>query len=224
MMEIILLERVEKLGQMGDVVNVKDGYARNFLLPQNKALRSTKANLERFETERVQLEARNLEQKKEAEALAEKVDGNKYVILRQAGESGQLYGSVNTRDIAESVDEGGISITRNQVSLDHPIKTIGLHDIRLILHPEVSVIISINVARTEEEAVRQAAGEILTGSQDDRDEEEELHVEDVFESEDLAHAAEEQIALDQAAEDEVSEGQVAAAISDSAEDEEAKAE
>ena len=154
-MEVILLERIEKLGQMGDVVRVKDGYARNFLLPQSKALRATETNRKRFESERAQLEARNLERKKEAEAVGEKVDGASFVIIRQAGDSGQLYGSVSTRDIAEKVSADGTSISRNQVVLDRPIKTLGLHPVRISLHPEVSVDITVNVARTEDEAERQ---------------------------------------------------------------------
>ncbi|MGB6086614.1 50S ribosomal protein L9 [Parvibaculum sp.] len=172
-MQVVLLERVEKLGQMGDVVKVKDGFARNFLLPQKKALRATKANIERFESQRAQLEARNLELKKEAEQVHAKLNGQTFVVLRQAGETGILYGSVSTRDIAAAVTEGGFSTARNQVVLDRPIKMIGLHDIRLVLHPEVSATIVINVARTEEEAERQAAGEDLTAQRDDFDDENE---------------------------------------------------
>jgi len=192
-MEIILLERIEKLGQMGDVVSVKDGYARNFLLPQNKALRSTRANRERFERERIQLEARNLERKQEAEALAEKIDGSAFLIVRQAGEGGQLYGSVSSRDIAEAVSESGTSIERRQVNLTAPIKAIGLQDIRITLHPEVSVTVTLNVARSPEEAERQARGEILTGAQDEFEEPEPLEAEEVFESDQLARAAEEEL-------------------------------
>lgn len=172
-MQVVLLERVEKLGQMGDVVRVKDGFARNFLLPQKKALRATKANIERFESQRAQLEARNLELKKEAEQVHAKLSGQAFVVLRQAGETGILYGSVSTRDIATAVTEGGFSAARNQVILDRPIKVIGLHEIRLVLHPEVSATITINVARTEEEAERQAAGEDLTAQRDDFDDEDE---------------------------------------------------
>src|SRR5690554_7257571 len=172
-MQVVLLERVEKLGQMGDVVRVKDGFARNFLLPQKKALRATKADIERFESQRSQLEARNLELKKEAKQVHAKVNGQAFVVLRQAGETGILYGSVNTRDIAAAVTEGGFSTARNQVVLDRPIKMIGLHDIRLVLHPEVSATITINVARTAEEAERQAAGEDLTAQRDDFDDEDE---------------------------------------------------
>lgn len=172
-MQVVLLERVEKLGQMGDVVRVKDGFARNFLLPQKKALRATKANIERFESQRAQLEARNLELKKEAEQVHAKLNGQTFVVLRQAGETGILYGSVSTRDIATAVTEGGFSAARNQVILDRPIKVIGLHEIRLVLHPEVSAMITINVARTAEEAERQAAGEDLTAQRDDFDDEDE---------------------------------------------------
>ena len=183
-MQVVLLERVEKLGQMGDVVKVKDGFARNFLLPQKKALRATKANIERFESQRAQLEARNLELKKEAEQVHAKLNGQTFVVLRQAGETGILYGSVSTRDIAAAVTEGGFSTARNQVVLDRPIKMIGLHDIRLVLHPEVSATIVINVARTEEEAERQAAGEDLTAQRDDFDDE------DLDEAEEVSEASE----------------------------------
>ncbi|KZL12487.1 50S ribosomal protein L9 [Pseudovibrio axinellae] len=180
-MKVILLERVAKLGQMGDTVTVRDGYARNFLLPQSKALRANKANLERFENERSQLEARNLERKSEAAAVGEKLAGNTFVVIRAAGETGQLYGSVATRDIAEILTAGGFSAVRSQVSLRAPIKTIGLHEVVITLHPEVEVVISINVARSTDEADRQAAGEDLTGREtdnfefdEDLDEDEEL--------------------------------------------------
>jgi large subunit ribosomal protein L9 len=161
-MEVILLQRIAKLGQMGDVVRVKDGYARNFLLPQGKALRSNEASRKRFERDKVQLEARNLEARKDAESVAEKISGQSFVVLRQAGETGQLYGSVSTRDIAEIAGAGGFSIERSQVRLDRAIKTIGLHEITLSLHPEVEVPITINVARSADEAERQARGEDLT--------------------------------------------------------------
>ena len=179
-MEVILLERIEKLGQMGDVVRVKDGYARNYLLPKAKALRATKANLSRFETERVQLEARNLELKKEAEAVGGKLDGKSFIIIRQAGDTGQLYGSVSTRDIADQVVAGGTTIVRSQVVLDRPIKSLGLHPIRVSLHPEVAVTITINVARTADEAERQARGEDVTADRFE-DEEETVAVEELFE-------------------------------------------
>jgi large subunit ribosomal protein L9 len=161
-MEVILLQRIAKLGQMGDVVRVRDGYARNYLLPQRKALRATEASRQRFERDKGQLEARNLEARKEAEAVAEKVAGQSFVVVRQAGETGQLYGSVSTRDIAEIAAAGGFMIARSQVRLDRAIKSIGLHQIILDLHPEVEVPITINVARSAEEAERQARGEDLT--------------------------------------------------------------
>ncbi|MGC6533975.1 MAG: 50S ribosomal protein L9 [Parvibaculales bacterium] len=169
-MQIVLLERIAKLGQMGDVVTVKDGYARNYLLPQGKALRANKANLERFEQDRAQLEARNLERKQEAEAVNGKLDGESFVIIRQSGDTGQLYGSVTTRDVAELLSDKGFSTARNQVVLGSPIKTLGLHPVTVVLHPEVSSSVIINVARTEEEAERQAAGEDVTAEQLDDDE------------------------------------------------------
>ena len=166
-MQVILLERIVKLGQMGDTVKVRDGYARNYLLPQGKALRANKANLERFERERAQLEARNLERKSEAEAVAAKLDGQDLVVIRSAGETGQLYGSVSTRDIAEGLTKGGFSVSRGQVELRSPIKTIGIHSVLIRLHPEVEVSVTVNVARSEDEAVRQAAGEDLTAPEQD---------------------------------------------------------
>lgn len=158
-MQVVLLERVEKLGQMGEIVKVKDGFARNFLLPRKKALRATKENIARFEKEKAQLEARNLTLKKEAEGVAKTLDKQTFVILRQAGETGMLYGSVSTRDIADAVTAGGTSLDRNQIVLDKPMKTLGLHDVKVALHPEVRVGITVNVARTAEEAERQARGE-----------------------------------------------------------------
>jgi len=158
-MEVILLERVRKLGQMGDVVRVRDGYARNFLLPQKKALRATEENRARFEKEKSQLEARNLQNKGEAEKLLGKLDGKTFVMLRQAGEGGQLYGSVTTRDIAETITAEGVSVARNQVNLDKPIKEIGLHQLEIVLHADVVSNVTINVARTKDEAERQARGE-----------------------------------------------------------------
>jgi large subunit ribosomal protein L9 len=155
-MEIILLERVEKLGQMGQIVNVKPGYARNFLLPQKKALRATKGNMAFFETQKAQLEAQNLERRKEAEEVAGKMKGLAVVITRQAAESGMLYGSVNGRDIAEAITAAGFTVQRNQVAINDPIKSLGLFDVRVILHPEVSVNVRVNVARSLEEAEMQA--------------------------------------------------------------------
>lgn len=151
-MQVILLERVEKLGQMGDEVKVKAGYARNYLLPRGKALRATTENKAHFESQKAQLEAQNLEQRGEAEAVAAKMDGASVVLVRQAGESGQLYGSVNARDIAERLDEAGFTVGRDQVRLDKPIKTIGLHEVAVSLHPEVSVNVVANVARSAAEA------------------------------------------------------------------------
>ncbi|HMM14616.1 MAG TPA: 50S ribosomal protein L9 [Parvibaculum sp.] len=185
-MQVVLLERVEKLGQMGDVVRVKDGFARNFLLPRKKALRATKENIARFESQRAQLEARNLELKNEAEQVKARLDGQSFIILRQAGESGQLYGSVTTRDISLALTAGGFSTDRNQVSLDHPIKSIGLREVRIVLHPEVSSNVTVNIARSEEEAQRQASGEDLTK----RDQDFEIEAEEFFEAEELAPAEE----------------------------------
>lgn len=166
-MQVILLERIGRLGQMGDVVKVKDGYARNFLLPRGKALRATKANLAEFEQQRAQLEAKNLELKKEADAVAAKLKGKSFIVLRQASDSGQLYGSVTTRDIADTVTEGGFTIDRSQVLLDRPIKTLGQHPIRIRLHPEVDASVTMNIARTMEEAERQARGENVRALRDE---------------------------------------------------------
>ncbi|WP_417673667.1 50S ribosomal protein L9 [Roseibium sp.] len=166
-MQVILLERIAKLGQMGDTVRVRDGYARNFLLPQGKALRANKANMQRFENERAQLEARNLERRQEAEAVAAKLDGESMIMIRSAGETGQLYGSVSTRDIADGLTAAGFTVGRAQVELRTPIKTIGLHNVLILLHPEVEVGVTVNVARSEDEAVRQAAGEDLTAPEQD---------------------------------------------------------
>jgi len=170
MVDLILLERVEKLGQMGQVVKVRPGYARNYLLPQKKAMRATKENLAYFDTQRAQLEATNLQRKSEAVQVAEKTEGVTVVLIRQAGESGQLYGSVAARDIAEAVTKAGITISRNQVVLDHPIKVLGMHPVRVMLHPEVGVTVTANVAQSEEGARMQAAGINPLTQQDDDDE------------------------------------------------------
>ncbi len=159
--ELILLQRVEKLGQMGEVVKVRPGYARNFLLPQKKALRATKDNLARFETQRIELEAQNLKRREEAERVAERVAGLSVTIIRQAGESGSLYGSVSARDIADACGESGLSIHRAQVVLEHPIKTLGLSPVRVMLHPEVSITVTVNIARSPEEAEKQLRGEAV---------------------------------------------------------------
>ena len=159
-MQVILLERVAKLGQMGEVVDVKPGYARNFLLPQGKALSASKANIEAFEQQKAQLEARNLETKKDAEALAEKLDGQQFIVIRSASDAGSLYGSVTTRDAADAATEAGFSVDRKQVVLQ-PIKELGLHSVQIVLHPEVDAMIELNVARSPEEAELQAAGKSI---------------------------------------------------------------
>ena len=156
-MQVILLERIERLGQMGDIVAVKAGYARNYLLPQGKALRATQANKEQFEAQRTQFETQNLTRRTEAEALAERLDGLAVVLIRQAGENGQLYGSVTARDISDAVTEAGFTLDRRQVVIDRPIKELGLHAIRVTLHPEVQVTVKTNVAQSKESAVLQAA-------------------------------------------------------------------
>lgn len=160
-MDVILLERISRLGQMGDTVKVKDGFARNFLLPQGKALRANEGNKKKFEGQRAQLEARNLERKSEAQQIADSLDGKTFVAVRSAGETGQLYGSVSTRDIADLVTAEGFTVNRTQIELNHPIKTIGLTNVAISLHPEVEVTITLNIARTADEAERQAAGEKL---------------------------------------------------------------
>ncbi len=166
-MHVILLERIGRLGQMGDVVRVKDGYARNFLLPLGKALRATDENRKQFESQRSQLEAHNLELKKEAEAVATRLQGQTFTTIRQAGDTGQLYGSVSTRDIAEVVTEGGFTVERRQILLDKPIKALGLHEVRIQLHPEVIVAATLNVARSADEAERQSRGEDVTMIRDE---------------------------------------------------------
>jgi len=170
-MEVVLLERIERLGQMGDVVNVKPGYARNFLLPQKKALRANKANLEHFEGQRQQLEAENLQRRDEAQSVADRLNGLKVTVIRSAGESGQLYGSVSGRDIADAVAEGGFTVGRQQVIVERPVKALGFHDFRIRLHPEVEAIVIANVARSEDEAQTQARlGRALIGMDDEDDE------------------------------------------------------
>ena len=160
-MQVILLERVAKLGQMGDVVKVKDGYGRNFLLPQGKALRATEANIKSFEARKAQLEVQNLETKKEAEVVGAKLDGQAFIVIRSASDSGALYGSVTTRDVADAATAAGFTVGRGQVVLDRPIKDLGLHTVTVVLHPEVSVKVTINVARSNEEAELQASGKSI---------------------------------------------------------------
>jgi large subunit ribosomal protein L9 len=168
-MQIILLERVPKLGQMGDVVNVRPGYARNFLIPQGKALRATKAAIGDFDKRRSQLEARNLERKQEAQQLAAKIDGQTAVVLRQASETSHLYGSVNARDIATAFTEAGISLDKQQIRLEEPLKTLGLHKVTVALHPEVEVTVTVNVARSQEEANIQAGVQIPTPEEEEEE-------------------------------------------------------
>ena len=229
-MQIVLLERIAKLGQMGDVVTVKDGYARNFLLPQGKALRANKSNLERFETERTQLEARNLERREEAEAVSVKLDGQNFVVIRQSGDSGQLYGSVTPRDISELLSAGGFDVSRNQVAIEQPIKNLGLHTVSITLHPEVACSVIVNVARTDDEAKRQEAGEDVTVELG-LEEEATLQVEEVFEEGvsvevadevvELADDAEAEVEAEVEAEAEVAEAEIAEAPAET-EEEDAK--
>ena len=167
--ELILLQRVEKLGQMGEIVRVKPGYARNYLLPLKMALRANKANREHFDTQRAQLEAQNIKRREEAERLAERIGQLTVVIIRQASDSGNLYGSVSVRDIADAATEGGLTVNRSQVILEHPIKSLGLSNVRVVLHPEVSIPVTVNVARSVEEAEKQARGERV-GQQTDEEE------------------------------------------------------
>jgi large subunit ribosomal protein L9 len=173
-MEVILLERIATLGQMGEVVRVRDGFARNFLLPQGKALRANDANRKKFEAERHQLEARNLERKSEAEQIATRLSGQQFVVVRQAGETGQLYGSVTSRDIAEFMEAAGFNVARSQITLHQPLKMVGMHDVRITLHPEVDTHVTINVARSDDEAARQARGEDVTVARDLDDEDAEV--------------------------------------------------
>ena len=220
-MDVILLERIAKLGQMGDVVTVKAGYARNFLLPQGKALRANAANKAAFEARREELEKRNDERKAEAEKVKSNLDGKTYVVIRSAGQTGQLYGSVSTRDIAATLDENGFKVARNQVSMPSPIKVIGLHELQIVLHPEVDAGITVNVARSEDEAERQAAGEDLT-SRDEQFEHEavdfegdDLDLAEVFENPD-------EVELDTAADEEAAEEVVEDATDDAAGEESAE--
>ncbi|MBT3237363.1 MAG: 50S ribosomal protein L9 [Rhodospirillaceae bacterium] len=190
-MEVILLERIEKLGQMGDVVTVKSGYARNFLLPKSKALRATESNRAHFEAQRTQLEADNLKNRGEAEKVGEKLDGTSVILTRQAGEAGQLYGSVNARDIADAITEAGFSVNRQQVDLGQPIKMIGLHEIAVKLHPELSVTVTANVARSADEAAIQAeTGKAVVGLDEEEAAENKIAAEEVFEKAEDAEAAE----------------------------------
>ena len=167
-MQVILLERVAKLGQMGEEDRDKDGFARNFLLPQGKALRATKDNRAKFESMKIELEARNIERKGEAEKVGTKIDGQSFVVIRQASETGQLYGSVSPRDLVTILGDGGFTVSRGQIALNVPIKTIGLHKVPLALHPEIEVTITVNVARSAEEAERIARGEDVIAKREER--------------------------------------------------------
>ena len=193
-MEIILLERVAKLGQMGEVVSVKEGYARNFLLPQGKALRVNAANIARFEAEKAQMEARNLETKKEADALAEKLDGQKFIVIRSASDAGSLYGSVTTRDAAEAATEAGYSLDKKQVVLTGPIKELGLHDVTINLHPEVEATITLNVARSEEEAELQASGKSIQELAAEEEAAAEFEIQELFDDIGAAASEDEELA------------------------------
>lgn len=188
-MQVILLERVAKLGQMGDVVKVRHGFARNYLLPQGKALRATEANQAVFDAQKAQLEARNLETRNEAAALAEKLDGTSYVVIRSASDTGSLYGSVTPRDIAEAVSAEGFSVDRGQVVLAAPIKTLGLYDTTVVLHPEVSATITVNVARSAEEAELQASGKSIQELAAEAEAEAEFEIQELFD--DIGSAADE---------------------------------
>lgn len=198
-MQVILLERVAKLGQMGDVVDVKAGYARNFLLPQGKALTASAANVASFEAQKAQLEARNLETKAEAEALAEKLDGQQFIVIRSASDAGSLYGSVTPRDAADVATAEGFSVDKKQVSLISPIKDLGLHAVAVKLHPEVSVEILMNVARSEEEAELQASGKSIQELAAEAEAEAEFEIAELFE--DIGAAASDDDELAPAAEE-----------------------
>lgn len=212
-MDIILLERVAKLGQMGEVVSVKEGYARNFLLPQGKALRVNAANLARFEAEKAQMEARNLETKKEADALAAKLDGQKFIVIRSASDAGSLYGSVTTRDAADAATEAGFSVDKKQVVLLGAIKELGLHDVSINLHPEVDATITLNVARSVEEAELQEAGKSIAELAAEEEAAAEFEIQELFddigaaasEDEDLAESAGVEVAEEEAPAEETEE-------------------
>ncbi|WP_371169706.1 50S ribosomal protein L9 [Aliiroseovarius sp. 2305UL8-7] len=198
-MQVILLERVAKLGQMGDVVDVKPGFARNFLLPQGKALSASQANIASFENQKAQLEARNLETKKEAEALAEKLAGQQFIVIRSASDAGALYGSVTPRDAADVATEAGFTVDKKQVALKAPIKYLGLHSVHVILHPEVDVEIDLNVARSQEEAELQASGKSIQELAAEAEAEAEFEIAELFD--DIGAAASEDDDLAEAVED-----------------------
>ena len=198
-MQVILLERVAKLGQMGEVVDVKPGYARNYLLPQKKALSASAHNIAQFEAQKAQLEARNLETKTEAESLADKLDGEQFVVIRQASDSGALYGSVTTRDAADAATEAGFSLDRKQVALTGPIKELGLHSVSISLHPEVEATITLNVARSLEEAELQASGKTIQELAAEEEEAADFEIAELFE--DIGSAAAEDADLAESVEE-----------------------
>ncbi len=214
-MQVILLERVAKLGQMGEVVDVKPGYARNFLLPQGKAMNATDANIAQFENQKAQLEARNLETKKEAESLAEKLGGQQFIVIRQASDAGALYGSVTTRDAAEAATEGGYTVDKGQIVLDRPIKELGLHEITARLHPEVDATFSLNVARSQEEAELQASGKSIQELAAEAEAEAEFEIAELFddigsaaaEDEELLGGPEEEAPAEDATEEAATDGE-----------------
>ena len=193
-MQVILLERVAKLGQMGEVVKVKEGYARNFLLPQGKALRASDANIAAFEDRKIQLEARNSETRAEAEKIAKSLDGKTFVVIRSASDAGALYGSVTTRDVADTATEAGFSIDRKQVVLGNPIKDLGLHVVNVVLHPEVTADVTLNVARSPEEAELQAQGKSIQDLAAEADAEAEFEISELFD--DIGGASDEDYAED----------------------------
>ncbi len=203
-MDVILLERVAKLGQMGEVVSVKEGYARNFLLPQGKAMRANEANKARFETEKAQLEARNLETKKEAEKLAESLDGQAFIVIRQAADSGALYGSVTPRDASDAATADGFTVDKGQVRLEKPIKELGLHEVTVVLHPEVEVGIKLNVARSQEEAELQASGKSIQELAAEEEAQAEFEIAELFDE--IGGAALDDLAEDAPASLEAAEG------------------
>lgn len=192
-MQVILLERVTKLGQMGEVVDVKPGYARNFLLPQGKAMNATEANIAQFEDQKAQLEARNLETKKEADSLAAKLDGQQFIVIRQASDAGALYGSVTTRDAADAATAGGYSVDKGQIILDRPIKELGLHKLTARLHPEVDATFTLNVARSEEEADLQASGKSIQELAAEAEAEAEFEIAELFDDIGSAAAEDEEL-------------------------------
>ncbi len=200
-MQVILMERVAKLGQMGDVVDVKPGYARNFLLPQGKAMNATDANRAQFEAQKAQLEARNLETKKEAEALADKLNGQQFIVIRQASDAGALYGSVTTRDAADSATAEGFTVDRGQVALERPIKYLGLHDVMVSLHPEVDATFTLNVARSAEEAELQASGKSIQELAAEEEAEAEFEIAELFDDIGAAASEDEELAEAVAEED-----------------------